>query len=439
MPIDPIALYGACAPDVSLDVANKKDRQYYIDFSPVREGQVVEDVCKKISWERDKPTCQLFTGHTGCGKSTELSKLRSQLDEKGFEVVLFEPNMLDMGNLEVTDILVVMACEVGEKLKEMIPEPETDRFRDLFDGAKKIFMELGIPIPGTEGLGIGVGAFRIFGKWLERARDNPTLRTSLHRYLEPQANWLSDAINEELLTPVTQALKEKGRNGLAVIIDGLDRIETNSRPGEKTLPEHLFLGGYDKLKKPNCHIVYTIPLELYFSGGGLLAHRFEKCHVLPMIPVEHRDGRENRKGMDLLCDMLMVRAFPGLDENQCRDRLMEIFDTPETADRLCHVSGGNVRYLLTLFRRSILREERLPITGKTLEYEIRELRNEWIDTIRGDEWNLLRAVKKEKEMDDHEKYLRLMRNVFVVRYRDSEGSWFDVNPILKEAKKLSGL
>jgi len=50
MPIDPNAraLYRACAPDVSLDVTEDEGRQYYIDFSSVREGQVIEDVCKKI-------------------------------------------------------------------------------------------------------------------------------------------------------------------------------------------------------------------------------------------------------------------------------------------------------------------------------------------------------------------------------------------------------
>jgi hypothetical protein len=91
--------------------------------------------------------------------------------------------------------------------------------------------------------------------------------------------------------------------------------------------------------------------------------------------------------------------------------------------------------LLTLFRRSILKEDALPISGASLEYVIRELRNEWSDAIPGDEWKLLGAVSRTKEIDDYEKYHRLLRNIFIVQYREPEGTWFDVNPVLKGAKK----
>ncbi len=184
-------------------------------------------------------------------------------------------------------------------------------------------------------------------------------------------------------------------------------------------------------------MVYTVPFELNFSKDrGELTNRYDRCHVLPMIPVCHRDGNENQDSMALLRETLMIRAFPDADQNQRADRITEVFDTPETLDRLCRVSGGHVRYLLTLFGRCIEKENALPISGASLDYVIRELRNEWSDAIPGHEWELLQAVGRTKEIDDYEKYHRLLRNVFVVQYREPEGTWFDVNPVLKGAKKL---
>lgn len=49
----------------------EEDRNYYIDFSSVRGGRVIDDLKHTITFfSPDQPTSQLFTGHTGCGKST---------------------------------------------------------------------------------------------------------------------------------------------------------------------------------------------------------------------------------------------------------------------------------------------------------------------------------------------------------------------------------
>ena len=67
--IDAITLYRASDPGRTLNVADPADKQYYIDFTPVRGRQIIENICDNISvWSPDKPTCQLFTGHLGCGK-----------------------------------------------------------------------------------------------------------------------------------------------------------------------------------------------------------------------------------------------------------------------------------------------------------------------------------------------------------------------------------
>lgn len=54
--------------------------------------------------------------------------------------------------------------------------------------------------------------------------------------------------------------------------------------------------------------------------------------------------------------------------------------------------------------------------------------------ITPDEWEVLYEVAQDKSLRGHEKYELLLPSMFVFEYRDEDGSWFDINPILAEAK-----
>jgi len=71
--------YRATNPTKTLAAENPEDRKLYIDFSPVRGGKVIEELKDNITFfSPDEPTCVLFTGHIGCGKSTELLRLKQE-------------------------------------------------------------------------------------------------------------------------------------------------------------------------------------------------------------------------------------------------------------------------------------------------------------------------------------------------------------------------
>lgn len=110
--------YDSCNPSRTLVLENPEDRQYYIDFASVRGGKVVEALERTITrLSPDKPTCQLFTGHIGCGKSTELRRLEAELKQQGFHVVYFESTQdVDMADVDVTDILLAMTRQLSESL-----------------------------------------------------------------------------------------------------------------------------------------------------------------------------------------------------------------------------------------------------------------------------------------------------------------------------------
>ncbi|WP_373529533.1 ATP-binding protein [Nostoc sp.] len=472
MKLDLQKFYQACNPSKTLAVENAEDRKYYIDFSSVRGGRIIEELKENITFfSPEGPTCELFTGHIGCGKSTELLRLKAELKQAGFHVVYFESSQdLEMGDVDIGDILLSIARRVSESLDNLgkleIPEPQG--LKKILQGAAKLLMtevevsgEASIPgigkvsastegkfaaeakIPGigelkaSEKEGISVVALGI-GKITARAKNSPELRNKLREYLGPRTKGIIDVINEELLEPAIVKLKQQDKKGLVVIVDNLDRVETAAKSWGRPQPEYLFVDRGEQLTQLKCHVVYTMPLELMFSNDlSRLTQRFMvDPKVLPMVPVQLRDGSECAEGMALLQQMVLARAYPDV---QPRDRLAlitEIFDTHETLNRLCRISGGHVRELLRLLNDWIKKERRLPLSRAGLETVIRAYCNQMTLAITDNEWGLLRQVQQRKWVSGDDGYRVLVHSRFVYEYRDTQGSWFEINPILAEAPGL---
>ncbi|WP_203419045.1 P-loop NTPase fold protein [Lyngbya aestuarii] len=430
--LDLIQFYKACNPSKTIDMANPEDRQYYIDFSSVRGSDLVRELCRTITLlSGDEPTCQLFSGHIGCGKSTELFRLKDTLEHQGYHVVYFESSQdLDMADVDISDILLAIAHQVSENLEGAQIRIKAGYFGNLFSEISD-FLQTPLELSGEAELSVG------FAKLSARTKDSPKLRSQLRQYLEPRVSSILDAINKELLERANTALKAKGKKGLVVIIDNLDRVDNSPKPWGRTQPEYLFVDRGEQLKRLNCHVVYTIPLTLMFSNDyGRLSSRFGvKPKVLPMIPVKTRQGEDYSKGMAMLREMVLARAFPKIPSEQRFELIPELFDTRETLDRLCRISGGHMRRLLMLMY-SCLQQADPPFTRDCLDNVIREYRDDLLGAITEDEWKLLVQVVNHQHVRGEEECQTLLRSMFVFEYRDGDGRWFGINPALEETRQF---
>lgn len=437
MPLDLPRFFKACNPSKILIVGNEEDSRYYIDFSPVRGGKIIEELGRTIARiSPDDPTCQLFTGHIGCGKSTELFRLKYELEQQGFYVVYFESSRdLDMADIDMTDIMLAIARQVSASLEErgirIKPRYFANLFRELTD-----FLQTPIDIAAEAELSLGIG------KITAKTREAPKLRSQLRQYLEPRSSSILQSINEELLDKANKALQRQGKKGLVLIVDNLDRVDTRPMPSGRTQPEYIFIDRGESLRKLHCHVVYTIPLALIFSNGyEALKNRLGggvAPKVLPMVLVRSRDGTDNPEGMSLMRQMVLARAFPDIPEAKRSQLVLEIFDSPETLDRLCRTSGGHVRNLLGLLFSCLQREDP-PFSRDSLESVIKAYRDDLMLAIDDEEWGFLLKVVRQQSLRGEEEYHTLLRSMFVFEYRDREGRWFGINPVLAETAKFRRL
>lgn len=431
--LDVARVYRACNPSQTLNINHPGERPYYIDLSPARGGDIVRDLEASITlFSPDEPTCQLFAGHIGCGKSTELRRLQALLQQQGFAVLYFESSRdLDMADLDVGDVLLAMARQVSDNFGNLAAVSPTGTLFSIMQTANQL---VATEIPALSPPEQRNSFAYQLQKLSATTHGRPDLRSQLRQYLEPRIQTFLDALNRELIDPVVQRLRQDGKKGLAILVDNLDRIEMTQKPWGRPQPEYLFVDRGDRLCKLNCHVVYTIPSSLLFSRD---LSRLTLCFgvdpkVLPMVAVQQRDGSPSLAGLAQLRQTILARAFP---EKSARDRLSFeglLFDSSETLDRLCYASGGHLRNLLRLFHRQIEKERQFPLSRASLDATICERREQLLRAITSEERQVLQSVFRHKAVSGDADYQVLIRSLLVFEYRDDLGSWFDVNPILKD-------
>ncbi len=448
MPFDFREFRRRLKPDNTLNIQDPEDSRFYIDFSEVRGDQVVEEIYDGIDIAPENQTCHLFTGHIGCGKSTELLSLKHQLEQGDYFTVYFEStDYLEKADVGIIDVLLAIAICIDksfteaqlpparglqgifEKTKQVLNMPvEIDEF-----AAKAAGFEATVNKDGTFSIGAG------FASITAKAKTDSALREKLNSYLGPIKMELLRDINQELVKPLVDFVKEQGKQGLVVIVDNLDRVE---RGGDRNQHEDLFIGQAEVLQAFACHMVYTMPLALRFGDrfGQITSRYSPEPKTLPMVRVRTKTGVDDPTGMAKMREMVLVRAFPDLEPEEWDANIPEVFEEPDSLNRLCQVSGGHVRNLLQLLSEWVLKDWRKgKLTTETLEREIRGRRNNILLGLDDDEYEMLREVHHTKTIGGDRLYDKLIANRLVFEYQEEQTSWFDLNPIIIGAEKLQDL
>ena len=168
----------------------------YIDCREVRgDEDIVSDLGKRIR-NSDQMTYQLYTGHRGSGKSTELQRLQKSLEEHGFFVVYFEADEEDIDPQNVEYIDILLAC-TRRFLKEMhalgdagpIRRWLQDRWQELKDLAQ---MELSVEKISLD------QALSVFTKLTASIRAEPSQRSKIREIASLQKAIALDARYQEM-------------------------------------------------------------------------------------------------------------------------------------------------------------------------------------------------------------------------------------------------
>jgi hypothetical protein len=191
----------------------------YVDCREVRgDEDIVNDLGKRIR-NSDRMTYQLYTGHRGSGKSTELRRLQKSLEDHGFFVVYFEADEedIDPQNVEYIDILLACTRRFLKDIRSANAAPIQNWLRDRWQEIKDLAqMEIAFDKITLE------QALSVFTKLTASIRAEPTQRAKIRDKVNPHTTTLLAALNQ-FIADARSHLPD-GKTKLVMIVDNLDRI-----------------------------------------------------------------------------------------------------------------------------------------------------------------------------------------------------------------------
>ena len=402
----------------------------YVDCREVRGNEDIIVLGQKIRRSR-RMTCQLYAGHRGTGKSTELLRLKQYLENQKFFVVYFAADRedVDAEDTQYTDILLACTRHLLEDLKDYSkPDPLLNWLGERWQQLK----ELAQTEVTFEGLTVEAQISQ-FSKITANLRAVPSLRQKIRSLVNPQTVTLIDVLNQFIAEAKKQLPPE--RNKLALIVDNLDRIVPVIQDSDRTNHEEIFLDRSEQLKALDCHVIYTVPISMVYSNRAAdLREIYSNPQILPAIMVQTPAGEIYQDGFDKIKEVIARRVG---QYAPTRSLETDIFDRPDTLEKLCLMSGGHVRNLLLLVQAAIDHIEKLPISGDAVQRSITDARDTYRRTVDDDQWDLLAEVSVSKQIRNADRYRVLLLNRCLLEYRyfdavKEKQRWYDVHPLIRE-------
>ena len=407
----------------------------YVNCSQVRgEEDILVDVGRHITYA-DRITHQLYTGHRGAGKSTELLRLQADLQKQGYRVVYFaaEEADIDPEDAQYTDILLACTRNLLKNLKG-----NEGPIQQWLQSRKTELVEAMQSDVGFD----SIKAEAPFSKLTATLKVSPTARAQIRKIVEPHTPSLIEALNA-FISEAMAKTPEKRTDKLVLLVDSLDRIPPILRENEPSNHEQIFVDRSEQLKMLGCHVIYTVPISLVYSGRGAdLRDIYDaEIQVLPMVMVRDQAGDVCPAGLEAMRQLVRQRVFYAKGVDPAMQLVGDIFDAPETLDQLCLMSGGHMRNLMQMAQEAIKQTVALPISKKAVRLAITKARNTYRNTVYDAQWPLLAKVSQTREILNDEAHRKLLFNRCILEYHYIDGKgeivyWRNVHPLLRGVKEF---
>ena len=281
-----------------------------------------------------------------------------------------------------------------------------------------------------------------FSKLTATLKVSPTARAQIRKIVEPHTPSLIEALNA-FISEAMAKTPEKRTDKLVLLVDSLDRIPPILRENEPSNHEQIFVDRSEQLKMLGCHVIYTVPISLVYSGRGAdLRDIYDaEIQVLPMVMVRDQAGDVCPAGLEAMRQLVRQRVFYAKGVDPAMQLVGDIFDAPETLDQLCLMSGGHMRNLMQMAQEAIKQTVALPISKKAVRLAITKARNTYRNTVYDAQWPLLAKVSQTREILNDEAHRKLLFNRCILEYHYIDGKgeivyWRNVHPLLRGVKEF---
>lgn len=413
---------------------------------PLKDEQMQEFYCNgtmeyRMSDKYDSPMediseiCQvegtqnafLLLGHKGCGKSTELNRLSTQLTAKGYKVRTIICSMdLDMFNIVYSDLFILMGealLGIAEECGCVISKDVLDDIMHFWDEGMEISMskkeetadiEAGLSAE-TPGL---FNVLKIFAKIKADLKYNEEVRKEYRRKISIRSSeWM--ALLRNIAGEITK--KTEGKSPI-IIFEDLDKLN----------PEdawNVFYNYAAVLSGMSFPVIYTFPIGLSYDTRFAAMEGYFITKTLPMIKIETIKGEPFCDGINVIREIVEKRADLTLFEEGVLDSLIRY-------------SGGSLRDLFHTINSAAKRAERRnseSLSMEDAERALEEVKTSLTRRIEKKDYDfLINIYKGNKELiEDKQMLLKMLQASVVLEYNGKR--WHNLHPLVARFFTEQGL
>jgi hypothetical protein len=397
-------------------------RNFYVDTDKVRNADTLSSLEQLLNNPLTPYTKLLFSGFTGSGKTTELTKLCFQIQEH-FNIVIFSAsNRLKLNEITFEALLFEIVEDMLQYLysNELVDEND-ELLKEIIDNITEWCSETRVITEkkNEESRTVKFGIEFLKGIFFNAKTERNFSGTELKESIRIEKRKINDLIFE--CNKIFDYLKERTGKETLIVIDDLEKMLF-------VTAREFYINNSAFIRDFRCKMVLTIPVELiYHSDFAIIQNVFGEAEVLPMIKIKDKDGNAYKPGTACLNKILERRLDLSLFENECYKEAVKY-------------SGGAIRDLFRIVQRAALIEESDKITKASMQKSINYHKDVFASRIqeRDDEikikfreylevlFDINRGNKTSPEKNLA--LLDLLRTRAVMKY-DGEG-FYDTHPLL---------
>jgi hypothetical protein len=384
-----------------------KANPFYIN----RPGNPIAELIDALLAPFYRPPKFFFSGHRGCGKSTELLHLlgNPEISKKYWPINFSIRDEADIIDLDFRDVLLAIGGRLFREYRKKGGSLPDQLLKELDGWRGKVEKEISTVLEGRSGVEVSASLDAFFVSTGMKMKLEPATRVELRQVVDTDITGLIAIINH-----IATAIYSKEHRIPLVLIDDMDKPDLEKARA-------IFHDRREIMMQPNCAIVYTVSSALFYSKefDSIRDQSVFLQNIYlhpPMEPDTHVP-----QGYDTLGKFVHVRMAPNLTE----DAALEAAIT---------YSGGVFREMARIMRTAIGRARRRKASRlecSDVEWAATEIRNEYRRILDKEDLKLLKKVAENNRLEYNERLRPLLQLLALLEYRDDE-NWCDVHPVLRK-------
>jgi hypothetical protein len=386
---------------------NGEPNPFYIN----RPGNPIAELEDALLAPFYRPPKFFFSGHRGCGKSTELLHLMSNpaIQKKYWPINFSIREEADIVDLDFRDVLLAVGGRMFRDYRKRGGQLPEQLLKELNSWRGKVEEEVrtisGRPMEFE--FGAAVDAFFVNAGM--KMKLEPRTRAELRQVFERDITGLIAVINN-----IAAAIYSKERRIPLILIDDLDKPDLEKARA-------IFHDRREIMMQPTCAIVYTVSSALFYSKDFDAIR--DQAHFLPNI-VLHPPQKPDERGQEGY-DTMRSFAHLRMDAN--------LIDPLALEDAITYC-GGVFREMARLMRTAIGRARRRKadkVESSDVEAAAAEIRNEYRRILDKDDIEILRKINGNNRLEYNDRLRPLLQLLALLEYQNGE-NWCDVHPVLRK-------